>query len=208
MTSQSAMQLNDSDDLRGDLRAGTLGAALLGGALIVGLLAHGQLLLALVGLLTLLVTIPVIRMVYAGVIHPLTSTAASIVARAAGEEPYAPTRRDWPSQASQPARSEPAAKPAYTIVVRCGCGAAIEVNASISTDIQRAMLELFFTVHESCMARALAHDPGVSPMTSTITCACGRQLTVDVANTERDEMARQSEAFITAHRGCAERTSH
>lgn len=186
------------DDVRGDLRAGTWGAALFGGAIILGLLFHGQLLLALVGLLTVLVTIPVVRIVYAGVIHPLTSTTARIVARAAGEEPYV----GRPVQAGHPAQPASARTPGYTILTRCGCGAAIEVNAFIPAVTQRAMLEPFFTVHEACMARALAGEPGAEPMMSTITCCCGQQLTVDLVHTEREEMVRQSDAFMEAHRSC------
>lgn len=177
------------DDVRWDLRVGTWGAALFGGAIIVGVLVYGQLLLALVGLLTLLVTIPVVRVVYAGVIHPVTSTAARIVARAAGED-YMPDR--VPPAASHRSGDLPTSgkAPEYTIVTRCGCGAAVEVNDSVPRDTQRAMLEPFFTVHEPCMARALDEEPGAEPMISTITCCCGQQLTVDLVHTERAELAR------------------
>lgn len=193
-----------SDDVRGDLRAGTWGAALFGGAIIMGLLLYGQLLLALVGVVTLLAMIPVLRIVYAGIIHPVTSTAARIVASAAGEAPYTP-RRTTPAAAHRSPKHLPICgkSPEYTILARCGCGAAIEVNASISREIQRAMLEPFFTVHEVCMAQALAGEPSAEPMTSTVTCCCGQLLTVDLVHTEREEMVRQSDAFIEGHRSCA-----
>ena len=165
---------------------------------------HGQLLLAVVGLVTLLVTIPVIGIVYAGVIQPVTSTTARIVARAAGEEPPDTPGRTLLAAAHRP-RNLPTSDltPEYTVRTRCGCGAAVEVNASIPEEIQRAMLEPFFTAHEPCMAQALAGEPGAEPMLSTITRCCGQQLTADLVHTERDELARQSDAFMEAHRECA-----
>lgn len=191
-----------SDDDRGDLRAGTWGAGVIGGLITLGLLAYGQFLLVLVALPVLLVTIWVCRIVLAGLMYPLASTAARIVTLAAGEEPYEPRSSQQFTSRPPPPANPNSAKPAYTVVVRCGCGAAMEVNALIPADTQRATLTPFFEAHQACMARALAHEPGMAPMTSTITCVCGQQLTVDVAFTPSEEMKRLSDAFIDEHRRC------
>lgn len=174
---------------------------MVGGVIVVGLLLHAQILLALLALTFLLVTIAICRLVLVGVMYPMASTVARIVARVAGEAPCE-ARGSLASLASQASDAVPAARPAYSVRTSCGCAAAIEVTASIAADIQRAMLTPFFEIHEPCVARALAGDPGVTPMTSTVTCCCSQQLTVDVVHTPREEMAQRADAFIAEHRVC------
>ena len=200
MNSHVAMQITDED--RGDVRAGTWGAVAVGGAIVVGLLLHAQIVFALVAGAVLLVTIAICRVVLVGVMYPVASTAARIVARAAGDAPFEAGRGSHASPA-KPSDAVPAARPAYSVRTSCGCGAAIEVTALVAADTQRAMLTPFFEVHEPCVARALAGEPDATPMTSTVTCCCGEQLTVDLVSTQREEMAQRADAFIAVHRGCA-----
>jgi hypothetical protein len=191
-----------TEDDRSDLRAGTWGAAVVGGILVVGLLLHGQVLLAAVALPSVVIGIWISRIAVTGFMYPLASTAARIVSNAAGEELYTP--RPGGSSGARRTRAPSASgqTPAYSVLTRCGCGAAIEVNASIPTETQRAMLTPFFQAHEPCAARVLAGERGVQPMTSTVTCCCGQQLTVDVVRTHREEMAQRADAFIAMHRRC------
>jgi len=198
------MRLTEDD--RGDLRAGTWGGLTVGALGTLGLLLTGHIVYALVGLVSALVGVWLARIALVGFMYPLASTASRIVTVAAGERPSTRAavhsgRADATGKGVS-SSSPPQRPPAYSIAVNCGCGAALTMDAKVSTEAQRAMLTSFFPVHDVCVARALEHAPAAPTLTITVTCVCGAQVCVDVVETSRPEMQRTASEFIAAHRNC------
>lgn len=106
---------------------------------------------ALVAVASTLIGIWLARIAYMGFVSPLATAAGRIAAHAAGGD--APSSRRAPRTPSPstpheavPRTADPQRlqRPAYTAVTRCGCGAAVEVNALVPADAQRAVLITFF----------------------------------------------------------------
>lgn len=199
------MRLTEDD--RGDLRAGTWGGLTVGALGTLGLLLTGHIVYALVGLVSALVGVWLARIALVGFMYPLAAMASRIVAVAAGGHPS--TRgavhsgRAVATGKGVSPSSPPQRPPAYSIAVNCGCGAALTMDANVSTEAQRRMLTSFFPVHDVCVARgALEHVPDAPTLTITVTCVCGAQVCVDVVETSRPEMQRTASEFIAAHRNC------